>query len=94
MDYYIIERPTAEDSQFSFTYSLQNGKGIRVHTYQKAFCDIHGFGPKRLQILQRKLRQGLELEPDKRGKHSSHSSVDEDIKKLVREHIETFPTLT
>lgn len=87
-----IGRPPAEDSMFSFLYSLQNDKGINVRICQKAFCDVHGFGPKRLQILRRKLGQGPELEPDKRGKHSSHCSVAEDVKKLVREHIETFPT--
>ena len=87
-----IGRPPAEDSFFSFLYSLQNDKGINVHICQKAFCDLHGFGPKRLQILRRKLRQGPELEPDKHGKHGTHCSVAEDVKKLVREHIETFPS--
>ena len=87
-----IGRPPAEDSFFSFLHSLQNDKGINVHICQKAFCDLHGFGPKRLQILRCKLRQGPELEPDKHGKHGTHCSVAEDVKKLVREHIETFPS--
>ena len=87
-----LGRPTAEDSQFNFIYSIRNDKGINVRICQKAFCDVHGFGPKRLQVLRRKLGRGLELEPDKRGNHSNHCSVDEDVKKLVKEHIETFPT--
>ena len=84
-----VGRPPAEDSIFSFIW---NEEGIDVRICQKAFCDVHGFGPKRLQILRRKLGQGPELEPDKRGKHNNHQSVDEEIKKLVREHIETYPT--
>ena len=87
-----VGRPLAEYSMFSFLYSLRNEKGIDIHICQKAFCDVHGFGPKRLQILRRKLGQGPELEPDRRGKHSNHLTVDERIKNLVREHIETYPT--
>ena len=37
-------------------------------------------------------QDGLELEPDKRGKHKNHPSISEDVKKLVREHIESYPT--
>ena len=75
---------------FSFLYSRQNDKGINVCICQKAFCDVHGFGPNRLQTLRHKLGQGPELKLDKHGKHS-HCLVAEDIKKLVRDHIKTFP---
>jgi hypothetical protein len=89
-----VGRPPAEESMFSFLYTIRNEKGIDVRICQKAFCDIHGFGPKRLQVLRRKLGpgQGYEPEPDKRGKHSNHRAVNEDAKKLVREHIESYPT--
>ena len=53
-----LGRPTAEDIQFNFIYSIRNNKGINVHICQKAFCDVHGFGPKRLQVLRCKLGRG------------------------------------
>lgn len=52
---------------------------------------MHGFGPKRLIVLRRKL-EGGELEPDRRGKHSSHPAVSEDVKDHVREHIKSYPS--
>ncbi len=56
-----------------------------------ALCCVHGFGPKRLQILRRKLGTG-NLVADRRGKHCNHQTVDEEIKEQVRKHIETYPT--
>ena len=57
----------------------------------KAFCFVHGFGPKRLLILCKKSKGGTGLEPDRRGKHDKHVAVGEDLKNLVREHIQSFP---
>ena len=59
-------RPPAEDNMFTFQYSFRNEKGIDVHICQKEVCDVHGFGPKRLQILRRELVTGA-LEHDRRG---------------------------
>lgn len=87
-----VGRPPAESSMFSFQYSLRNEKGIDIRVCQKAFCKVHGFGPKRIRILRHKVQSGLDLEPDKRGKHTSHRSVSEELKQLVRDHIETYPT--
>ncbi len=64
---------------FSFQYILRNEKGINIQICQKAFCCVHGFGPKRLQIIRRKLATG-DLEADRRGKHCNHQTVDEKIK--------------
>lgn len=65
-----LGRPPAEESQFSFEYTIQNENGIKVPVCQKAFCSVHGFGPKRLQVLRRKVQSGHgQLEPDKQGKH-------------------------
>ena len=86
-----VGRPPAEDSMFSFNYSLRNDKGVDIRVCQKSFCNVHGFSPKRLLILRRKLGTG-ELQPDRRGKHGNHQSVDEEAKDLVRNHIETYPT--
>ena len=46
-----LGRPPAERSHFSFNYTLVNDKEIIVHVCQKAFCTVHGFGPKRLHVL-------------------------------------------
>ena len=47
-----VGRPPAEGSKFSFEYTLQNEQNINVRVCQKAFCILHGFGPKRLQVLR------------------------------------------
>ena len=61
-----LGRPPAEDSQFSFEYTIRNENGVNVHVCQKAFCFGHGFGPKKLQVLRRKVQSGHgELELDK-----------------------------
>ena len=86
-----VGRPPAEESQFSFDYSLHNDKGFNVHVCQKAFCIVHGFGPKRLQVLRRKLKSG-KLELDGRGKHNNHPAVDDKLKDMIREHIKSVPS--
>ena len=54
---------------------------------------LYGFGPKQLLILCKKKqgRVGASLEPDRRGKHDKHVAVNESLKYLVREHIQSFP---
>ena len=85
-----ISRPPAEESSFSFQYTLRNDRGINVHVCQKAFCIVHGFGPKRLQVLRRKVLTG-QLELDRRGKHGNHATVGEEVKERIREHIRSLP---
>ena len=86
-----LGRPPAEESTFRFQYTLRNESGVNIPVCQKSFCTVLGFGPKRLQVLRRKLGSGS-LEPDKRGKHGNHSKVGEEIKALIREHIASYPT--
>ena len=61
---------------------------------QKAFCCIHGFGPKRLRFLRDKINsaEGGRIVWDKRGKHGSHQKVDDSVCDRIREHIRSFPT--
>ena len=88
-----LGRPPAEESQFSFEYTIRNENGINVHVCQKAFCSVHGFGPKRLQVLRRKVQSSHGgPEPDKRGRHGCHPKVGEDLKQHIREHIKSYPT--
>ena len=77
-----LGRPPAEKSQFSFEYTIRNENGINVYVCQKAFCSVHGFGPKRLHVLRRKVQSGHGgPKPNKRGKHGCHLKV-EDLKQL------------
>ena len=51
-----VGRPPAEDSCFTYEYYIRNEKGVDARVCQKAFCSVHGFGPKRLLILRKKTR--------------------------------------
>ena len=88
-----VGRPPAEASQFSLRYTIHNADGINVKICQKAFCAIHGFGPKRILVLRRKLQSsGGCIEPDQRGKHDNHPTVSESTRDQVKAHIQSFPT--
>ena len=89
-----LGRPPAEESTFSFEYYVRNERGIDVKVCQKAFCALHGFSPKRLQVLRRKIKAAGEtsIELDKRGKHSNRQRIGEDVCELIRGHIRSFPT--
>ena len=68
-------------------------KMVLMSMCEKAFCSVHGFGPKWLQVLRRKVQSGHGgPEPDKQGKHGCHPKVGEDLKQLIREHIKSYPT--
>ena len=84
-----VGRPPAESSKFSFYYNVRNPQVVNIRVCQKAFCSIHGFGPKRLQVLRCKMQHsgGISVEPDKRGKHSNRHSVSEEVRELIRTHI-------
>ena len=88
-----LGRPPAEKSRFSFEYYVRNEKEIDVKVCQKAFCAIHGFSPKRLQVLRHKIEASGEaqLECDRRGKHSNHQKIGDDVRELIRQHIRSFP---
>lgn len=88
-----VGRPPAEASQFSFRYTIHNADGINVKICQKAFCAIHGFGPKRILVLRRKLQtSGGCIEPDQRGKHDNHPAVSKSTYDLVKAHIRSVPS--
>ena len=51
-----VGRTPAEESCFTYEYYIRNEKGVDARVCQKAFCSVHGFGPKRLLILHKKTR--------------------------------------
>ena len=73
-------------SKFSFKYTLRDEHNVNVCVCQKGFCHVLGFGPKRIQVLRKKLNAG-EVQPDQRGKHGNHQSISEDTKEKIRAHI-------
>ena len=88
-----LGRPPAEESKFSFTYSIHNEKGIDAKVCQKAFCCVHGFSLKRLHVLRDKIMSAGEdaIVWDKRGKHGNHREISDDVRELIRDHILSFP---
>ena len=87
-----LGRPPAESSSFSFKYFIRNEKGIDTHVCQKAFCIVHGFTQKRLQVLCQKITDGNPF--DRRGKHQNREKVSDSLLTLVREHISSLPART
>ena len=90
-----VGRPPAEGSGFTFAYYLHDEKDISHKVCLKAFCTVLGFGQKRLQVLRQKVRCPDDscVEPDKRGKHTNRpQQICEEVRDLVREHINMFPT--
>ena len=61
---------------------------------QKVFCIIHGFSPVGLQVLHHKIAASGEgcLECDKRGKHTNHEKIGDDVQEFNRQHICAFST--
>ena len=90
-----LGRPPAEESIFSFDYFLRNSSKIDVKVCQKAFCQVFGFGSKRTQVLRQKIKaSATSVEPDKRGKHGNQPKVNEELRQLIRDHIQSFPART
>ena len=86
-------RPSAASGVFSFKYFIRNEKGVDTKICQKAFCNIHGFTRKRLQVLRQKFEQDIGLF-DKRGKHSNRVKVSDTIRDMVMDHISSLPART
>ena len=86
-------RPPAEESSFTFEYSIRNEDGIDVKVCQKAFCHVYGLGQKRILILRKTLASGgVGIEEDKRGKHiNNHHTIGLDLKESICEHIRSCP---
>ena len=88
-----LGRSSATSSIFSFKYFIRNEKGVVTQICQKAFCNIHGFTCKRLQVLRQKI--DTDAAPfDKRGKHSNRVKVSDTVSDLVRSHISLLPAHT
>jgi hypothetical protein len=72
----------------TFYYYVRLTSGDLVKVCKQAFCEIHGVGKRRVEILCEKLVSGVLFSGDNRGKHNNrpHATSD-DLKAQIREHM-------
>lgn len=74
----------------AFDYNV-DGKAV----CQKTLCNVFCLTPRRIQILQEKIKNGEVAPKDKRGKHFNRPhAIDADARKMIRDHIKSFPLQT
>lgn len=67
-------------------------EGKHVEICLKTLCDTVNVTPRRIQILQDKLKVGITSPSDGRGKHSNRPhAIKDSVKDEVREHIKSLP---
>ena len=83
------------DTQKGCTRSFQvTAGGVEYTVCKIAFASIHGFHRSRIDKAM-KCRTATNVPvSDGRGKHSSHPKVPEHKQKLVKDHVNSFPTIT
>lgn len=57
---------------------------------KKAFMSIHGISRKKIEYLVASLKKTGCAPVDKRGKHNSHVKLNDNVKSLIRGHINSF----
>lgn len=57
---------------------------------KKAFMSIHGISRKKVEYLVASLKKTGCAPVDKRGKHNNHVKLNDDVKSLIRGHINSF----
>nr|CAD7407062.1 unnamed protein product [Timema poppensis] len=89
----VQRRTTPEDisrRQCSVKYYLPLSTG-KIRVCQKTLCDALCVTPRRLQILQEKMKHNRPLE-DKRGKHRNRvNKISDEVTTKIKEHIDSFP---
>lgn len=75
----------------SFKYFIFSKKNGEVPICQKTLCNIFKITPRRIQMLQEKIKFNRSLE-DKRGLHGKQrNKIADETKQLIRQHISSFP---
>ncbi|PSN41986.1 hypothetical protein C0J52_10526 [Blattella germanica] len=81
---------TVSRRQVSFTYSVEAPDRITVCL--KTLCDCTGATPRRIQMLQKKMKLGKTDFSDMRGRHNKKSNrVSAEVKSVIRAHVLCFP---
>ncbi|XP_051158212.1 uncharacterized protein LOC127279729 [Leptopilina boulardi] len=87
-----VESTSRRLNSFNYTIRLSNGETKKI--CQKTLCDIYAVSHKRIQNLQKKMKDGKVDPKDERGKHLNRPHrIIEDTRHLVREHIKSFPQM-
>lgn len=78
----------------SYTYKVRiknEGSANEVPVCYKAFCSLHGVSGKRVQNIQKALKETGKAPSDNRGQYDHrHCRVSEDTKQSVLDHIKSF----
>lgn len=75
----------------SFKYFIFSKKNGEVPICQKTLCNIFKITPRRIQMLQEKIKFNRSL-GDKRGLHGKQrNKIADETKQLIRQHISSFP---
>jgi hypothetical protein len=78
--------------QTTFKYSVNTSSNGRVKICLKTLCNIHGVTPRKMQVLQNKMKNGDSNFPDGRGKHKNRPhKIGIETRDLIRNHIMSFP---
>lgn len=71
----------------SFKYSI-SGEPV----CKKTLLDTYSLTARRLQTLQNKMKEGVDIPRDKRGKHNNRPhTISQGARDLIKEHISSFP---
>ena len=83
----------AKKKSCSRLYTVTAG-GVDYVVCREAFASIHGFNPSRVKrAMKNQTATGVPI-GDGRGMHTNHPRVPEHKQNLVKEHINSFPTVT
>ena len=83
---------SSKSRSHTIAYRVRLRDGSHVQVCKKTFCDLHAVSKRRVEILLKKLRAGLLLATDERGKHSNRPhAIQNVVKECIREHIKSFP---
>lgn len=75
----------------TFKYFLKSGPE-KVQICLKTLCNVFSITPRRVQMVQEKMKQVDVSTSDMRGKHTNRPhKISNDIKDLIREHITSLP---
>lgn len=92
-----IKRPSKNESALHYdavykyrVLAMINSEIKEITICKKAFMSIHGITRKKIEYLVASLKKYGCAPIDKRGKHNSHKQLNDEVKSLIRRHINSF----
>ncbi|CAH2207420.1 jg21599, partial [Pararge aegeria aegeria] len=83
--------PKDSKRQCTVSYTLPDGKGNIIQVCRKTFSSVFGLKQKKIHVLVNRIKNGELTYEEKRGNKIKHRKYSEDIVKLIKEHVATFP---